>query len=222
MKPEEIISDEEVIRVHGYANFGDMSPREVVNDGVRKYAIGYSGGHTQLCILLEHKLITKPKPGRYGANLTVKGKRYARAVSENLRAALDAATARADAAEAERDRVAAEWAETSQRNYQRAKAAEAQAKTLRGAQKRKTFPILGERGASIDYQLVQDHGDQAQVNHYQSVERLAERGGLCWSELYAVLHNQKWQSMDKNEAMIACRALEARYLAALTPPKEPS
>ena len=34
--------------------------------------------------------------------------------------------ARAEAAEAERDRVAAEWAETSQRNYQRAKAAEAE------------------------------------------------------------------------------------------------
>lgn len=78
--PEDIISDEEIIRVHGYANFGDMSPREVVNDGVRKYAIGFTGGHTQLCILLEHKLITKPKPGKYAANLTQKGKRYARAV----------------------------------------------------------------------------------------------------------------------------------------------
>ena len=79
--PHEIISDEEIIRVHGHANFGDMSPREVVNDGVRKYAIGYTGGHTQLCILMEHGLITKPKPGKYSANLTQKGKRYARAVS---------------------------------------------------------------------------------------------------------------------------------------------
>lgn len=84
--PERIISDEDVIRVHGYANFGDMSPREVLADGVRKYAIGYTSGHTQLCILLEHGLITKPKPGKYSANLTKKGKRYARAISNNSRA----------------------------------------------------------------------------------------------------------------------------------------
>lgn len=82
---------------------------------------------------------------------------------------------------------------------------------------RKKFPILGSGGASIDRQLVADHGKQAQANHYQSVERLAERGGLSWCELYAVLHNRKWQKMDDNEAMIACRALEAKYLAALTP-----
>ena len=37
---------------------------------------------------------------------------------------------RAEKAEAERDRVAAEWAETSQRNYQRAKAAEARVAKL--------------------------------------------------------------------------------------------
>jgi|GEM_PF-7084072 len=48
-----------------------------------------------------------------------------------LRTALDAEKARADAAEAERDRVAAEWAETSQRNYQRALAAEDQRDRLR-------------------------------------------------------------------------------------------
>ncbi|MDP2047540.1 MAG: hypothetical protein Q8K33_01420 [Cypionkella sp.] len=88
--PHEIISDEEIIRVHGHANFGDMSPREVVNDGVRKYAIGYTGGHTQLCILIEHGLITKPKPGKYSSNLTQKGKRYARAVSAAQHDALSA------------------------------------------------------------------------------------------------------------------------------------
>jgi len=78
--PENIISDEEITRVHGYANFGDMTPREVVNDGVRKYAVGFTGGHTQLCILMEHGLIAKPKPGKYQANLTQKGKRYARSI----------------------------------------------------------------------------------------------------------------------------------------------
>lgn len=85
----EVVSDEEIARVHGRANFGPtMTPRDVVNEGVLKYAIGYHSGHTQLCILLEHGLITKPRPGRYDASLTKKGKRYARALHEagiNLR-----------------------------------------------------------------------------------------------------------------------------------------
>ncbi|WP_298700915.1 hypothetical protein [uncultured Brevundimonas sp.] len=75
----EVISDEEIARVHGHANFGPaITPRQVVNDGVRKYAVGYQGGYTQLTILREHGLITKPAPGSYAANLTKKGKRYAR------------------------------------------------------------------------------------------------------------------------------------------------
>ena len=78
--PEEIITDAEIIRVHGYANFGDMTPREVVNEGVKKYAVGFTSGHTQMCILREHGLIRKPKPGSYSAVLTAKGKAYARSI----------------------------------------------------------------------------------------------------------------------------------------------
>lgn len=81
---EDIVTDAEVIRVHAHANFGPMSPREVVNDGVRKYAVGYSGGHTQQCILYEHGLIGKPKG--YSANLTKKGKEYARALGDAAQA----------------------------------------------------------------------------------------------------------------------------------------
>lgn len=94
-----------------------------------------------------------------------------------------------------------------------AEAFEAQLAEVRAAASRKRFPILGSRGATIDWQLVADHGKQAQANHYQTVERLAERGGLAWSELYAVLHNRPWQQMDENTAIVACRALEAEYLA---------
>lgn len=80
---------------------------------------------------------------------------------------------------------------------------------------RRKFPILGSRGASIDWQLVEDHGRQVMGNHRQTVARLAERGGLSWCELHAVLHNRKWQKMDENEAILACRAIEARHRAAL-------
>ena len=83
---------------------------------------------------------------------------------------------------------------------------------------RPTFPILGSGGAKIDLQLVADHGKQAQANHYQTVARLAERGGLSWCEVYAVLHNRKYEKIDTNEAMLACRELEARYLAAFRQP----
>lgn len=75
-----IISDEAVERVHGNANFGDMSKRQVVNEGVLKYAFGYDSGHTQLCILMEHGLVRKPKAMRYHSSLTVKGQRYLRAM----------------------------------------------------------------------------------------------------------------------------------------------
>lgn len=74
-----IISDEEVQRVHGFANFGRMTPREVLAEGVLKYAYGYTTGHTQLSILLEHGLIRKPAPGSYRSTLTKKGQAYLRA-----------------------------------------------------------------------------------------------------------------------------------------------
>jgi len=89
------------------------------------------------------------------------------------------------------------------------------------AQVRKKFPVLGSGGASVDLQLVEDHGEQAKKNHYQTIMRLAERGGLSWAELFAVLHNRPFQKIDTNEAMIACRALEARYLSATKPQPDP-
>lgn len=76
-----IISDEEVERVHANASFGPtMSKRRVVNDGVLKTAMGYSMGHTQLCILMEHGLVKTPKPGRCETALTKKGVRYLQSV----------------------------------------------------------------------------------------------------------------------------------------------
>lgn len=75
-----IVTDAEIEAVHGHANFGSMSKREVVDDGVLKYAFGYTSGSTQLSILLEHGLVRRPKPGSYYTTLTRKGQRYLRAV----------------------------------------------------------------------------------------------------------------------------------------------
>ena len=71
----EIVTDTEIERVHGNANFGhELTKRQVVNQGILTYAFGYSSGHTQMTILREHKLITKPRG--YRAKLTNKGIEY--------------------------------------------------------------------------------------------------------------------------------------------------
>lgn len=76
---KEIIPDSVIRTVHANADFGSMTPRDVVDEGVYKYAFGFSGGSTQVSILREHGLITAVLGG-YRANLTAKGKRYARAM----------------------------------------------------------------------------------------------------------------------------------------------
>jgi hypothetical protein len=77
--PNEIISDDEIDRVHGHANFGSMSKRDVVNEGVLHCAFGYEGGHTQMMILLEHGLVRRSRGRRFSTSLTNKGKAYLRA-----------------------------------------------------------------------------------------------------------------------------------------------
>lgn len=74
----EIVPDSEIERVHANANFGSMTKRQVVDEGVLQYAFGYCTGHTMMMILYEHGLITVPKG--YKANLTQKGKEYLHAM----------------------------------------------------------------------------------------------------------------------------------------------
>ena len=73
-KVEEIISDEEIERVHANADFGHISKRDVVAMGVLKVAAGYYQGHTSKQIITEHGLVD----GNY--TLTAKGRTYLWAV----------------------------------------------------------------------------------------------------------------------------------------------
>lgn len=77
--PSDIISDDEIIRVHGYANFGSIKPRQVVDETVLKYALGYDSGSTAMAIVAQHGLIRKPKPMSTKCELTSKGFLYLRA-----------------------------------------------------------------------------------------------------------------------------------------------
>lgn len=83
MTTQEIVPDAEVERVHGHANFGSMTKRVVVDDGILKRAFGYHCGSTQLRILVEHGLVRIRSPFDEGS-LTGKGRRYLRALGSTL------------------------------------------------------------------------------------------------------------------------------------------
>lgn len=54
----------------------------------------------------------------------------------------------------------------------------------------RTFPILHGHGRTIPYDLVKQHERQVVINHSnQTLDRIAERGGLDWVELYCVLND---------------------------------
>lgn len=76
---EDIIPDSEIQRVHGHANFGQMTPREVVNEGVVSVSKGYSNGYTMTQILLEHGLVWR-REFSWPRKLKPKGKRYLAAI----------------------------------------------------------------------------------------------------------------------------------------------
>lgn len=56
----------------------------------------------------------------------------------------------------------------------------------------KRFPILGG-GMTVPWQMLAPHEPQAIANHSQSLQRLAERGGLGWAEMLCVLEGRGWR-----------------------------
>ena len=76
------------------------------------------------------------------------------------------------------------------------------------------FPIMhrDDKGnrvqASVPWELLAPFGAQAQANHSQSLERLAERGGLCWTETAQVLLGKPWATFKDEtlaRAFVLCR-----------------
>ena len=66
----------------------------------------------------------------------------------------------------------------------------------------KRFPLLGLRGnaGSLPWDLIAPHEAQAMKNHDQTLERLAERGGLSYSEAAAVIYGEPWPGRELDEA----------------------
>ncbi len=60
----------------------------------------------------------------------------------------------------------------------------------------KMYPI--HDGPSVPYEVMKPHESQCQSNHYQSIDRIAERGGFSCSEAWAVING-----ISYNEAIYA-------------------
>ena len=79
------------------------------------------------------------------------------------------------------------------------------------------FPIMSTGSdvagcpRSIPWAMLTANEAQAQDNHSQSLERLAERGGLDAAEALAILEGRRWRSMDIAEASARLRDLVVDY-----------
>lgn len=51
-------------------------------------------------------------------------------------------------------------------------------------------PTVGGPRESIPWKALEPHARQAIRNHSQTLEQLAERGGLAWSEMFYILRNE--------------------------------
>lgn len=74
------------------------------------------------------------------------------------------------------------------------------------------FPVLqpGHQPQEyIPYNIIAPHEAQARRNHSQTLQRLAERGGLSWAEILAVLSDKTWKEMGWN-GLISAKEAEAR------------
>lgn len=65
----------------------------------------------------------------------------------------------------------------------------------------KKFPIMHGGGVtSIPWDLIAPHETRAGLNHRQTLEHLANRGGLSPCEAVAVLEDRRWHKMDADAA----------------------
>lgn len=70
-------------------------------------------------------------------------------------------------------------------------------------EKPKGMPILGNRDmAPFPWNLLEPHREQALINHGQTLEELAKRGGLSPKQMVAVLEDTRTVSMTDVEAIV--------------------
>ncbi len=62
------------------------------------------------------------------------------------------------------------------------------------------FPILRHPEFRLPWAVIAPYAAQAQRNHYQSLEQLAQRGGLSFTEAFCVLTDTHWSEVAHNDA----------------------
>lgn len=89
------------------------------------------------------------------------------------------------------------------------------------SEKVKMFPVLMDyrerkefpnAPVSVPWELLQPHALQALANHGQTLERLAERGGLHPGEMYLILHNLPWDGGRLPATAIALQFIDQKIM----------
>lgn len=64
------------------------------------------------------------------------------------------------------------------------------------------FKVLDHKDTltTVPWAFLAPHERQAFSNHSQTLKRLNERGGLCWSEMLAVLEDRAWEPIKEELA----------------------
>lgn len=82
---------------------------------------------------------------------------------------------------------------------------------------RKMYPVLGDLGAKqkeyIPWDVLAPHEARASRNHGQTLEQLAARGGLAWSEIVCILLDKPWKYAQNIPTDVARNAV-LKYVAA--------
>lgn len=73
--------------------------------------------------------------------------------------------------------------------------------------------IAETRVKSIPWSVIAPHEKQALSNHSQSLEMLASRQGLSWSEILAVLEDRAWTRVGDGASMSQVMAIVERATA---------
>lgn len=76
------------------------------------------------------------------------------------------------------------------------------------------FPVLDHEPGGpqrVPWDFIDPHELQALRNYDQSLQRLAERGGLGVSEIVAVVEGRRWKFMDPGAAVARLRELLAAW-----------
>lgn len=89
--------------------------------------------------------------------------------------------------------------------------------TMEAVKQRRQYPVLGTLGARqqeyIPWDVLAPHEARAIRNHCQTLERLAERGGLAWSEIVCILLDKPWKYAQNIPTDVARNAV-LKYVAA--------